>query len=41
MVLTTRLTEMIHELEDGTRQRGRGNVDELESLRRTTGDLPA
>jgi 2-dehydropantoate 2-reductase len=38
MTLTSRLTEMIHELEDGTRQRGRGNVDELESLRRTTGD---
>ena len=34
MPLTGRLVTMIHELEDGTRQRTAANVDELELLRR-------
>jgi 2-dehydropantoate 2-reductase len=34
MPLTGRVVEMIHELEDGTRQRAVANVDELEALRR-------
>jgi 2-dehydropantoate 2-reductase len=36
MPLTGRLVDMIHELEDGTRQRTITNVDELELIRRTT-----
>jgi 2-dehydropantoate 2-reductase len=34
MPLTGRLVDMIHELEDGTRQRTVANVDELELVRR-------
>jgi 2-dehydropantoate 2-reductase len=34
MPLTTRVVEMIHELEDGLRSRAVTNVDELERLRR-------
>jgi 2-dehydropantoate 2-reductase len=34
MTLTTRLVRMIHEIEDGERQRERANLDELERLRR-------
>jgi 2-dehydropantoate 2-reductase len=34
MPLTARLVDMIHELEDGTRQRAVANVDEIDALRR-------
>jgi 2-dehydropantoate 2-reductase len=36
MPLTGRLVDMIHQLEDGTRQRTIANVDELELIRRST-----
>jgi 2-dehydropantoate 2-reductase len=36
MPLTDRLVTMIHELEEGTRERTVANVDELDSLRRST-----
>jgi 2-dehydropantoate 2-reductase len=35
MSLTSRVVEMIHELEDGARQRTVANVDELELVRRS------
>ncbi len=37
MPLTDRLVTMIHELEDGVRQRALASIDELELLRRSSG----
>jgi 2-dehydropantoate 2-reductase len=36
MTLTTRVVSMIHEIEDGARERAVANLDELEALRRET-----
>jgi hypothetical protein len=38
MTLTTRLVEMIHELEEGSRDRSVVNVDELDALRAASGE---
>jgi 2-dehydropantoate 2-reductase len=38
MTLTSRLVEMIHELEEGSRDRSAVNVDELDALRKAPGD---
>jgi 2-dehydropantoate 2-reductase len=38
MTLTSRLVEMIHDLETGARRRSAENVDELDALRSGTGD---
>jgi 2-dehydropantoate 2-reductase len=38
MTLTSRLVEMIHELEEGSRDRSAVNVDELDVLRKAPGD---
>jgi 2-dehydropantoate 2-reductase len=35
MTLTRRVVQMVHEIEDGRRDRGRSNLDELEHLRRS------
>jgi 2-dehydropantoate 2-reductase len=35
MTLTRRVVQMVHEIEDGRRDRGLSNLDELEHLRRS------